>query len=167
MGYSIVQLNRMTQEAFVEALGAVFEETPAIAHCTWHQRPFTDVSDLHQKMVAIAQVMSQSEQLSLIRAHPDLGSRVKMAEASVQEQSGLGLDRLSPEEYVQFQALNQAYKTRFGFPFIVAVKNHTKSSVLEAFHHRLRNSPAVEMTQALIEIGEIARFRLVSLIEQP
>ncbi|MCY7273493.1 MAG: 2-oxo-4-hydroxy-4-carboxy-5-ureidoimidazoline decarboxylase [Phormidesmis sp. CAN_BIN44] len=165
MGYSIAQLNQMSQLEFVERLGAVFEETPTIAQQVWEQRPFADVDDLHQKMIAIVKMMSQAEQLKLIRAHPDLGSKAKMAEASVQEQSGVGLDRLSSQEYARFQSLNQAYKDKFGFPFIVAVKNHSKSSVLDVFDRRLENSLSAEITQALVEISTIVHFRLMSLIE--
>lgn len=165
MGYSIAQLNQMSQSEFVERLGAVFEETPTIAQQVWDQRPFADVDDLHQKMTAIVKTMSQTDQLRLIRAHPDLGSKAKMAEASVQEQSGVGLDRLSSQEYARFQSLNQAYKDKFGFPFIVAVKNHSKSSVLYTFDQRLKNSLSAEITQALIEISTIAHFRLMNLID--
>jgi 2-oxo-4-hydroxy-4-carboxy-5-ureidoimidazoline decarboxylase len=161
---AIAQLNQLSQPEFVAALGAVFEDTPAIAHQVWHQRPFKDVADLHQKMMAVVNAMTQTEQLRLIKAHPDLGSRTKMAEASVQEQSGVGLDRLTLEEYDQFQRLNQAYKDRFGFPFIIAVKQHTQQSILEAFDRRLHHSFEVEITQALVEIFEIARFRLTDLV---
>lgn len=165
MRYSIAQLNQMSQSDFVEQLGAVFEETPTIAQHVWEQRPFEDVDDLHQKMTAIVKAMSQPDQLRLIRAHPDLGSKAKMATASVQEQSGAGLDQLSSQDYARFRSLNQAYKDKFGFPFIIAVRNHSKSSILNAFERRLKNSLSVEITQALIEISTIAHFRLISLIE--
>ena len=165
MSDSIAQLNQMSQAEFVERLGAVFEETPTIADQVWHQRPFADVNDLHQKMTEIVNAMSQTDQLALIRAHPDLGTKAKMAEASVQEQSGVGLDRLTAQDYARFQFLNQAYKDQFGFPFIVAVKNHTQFSILETFERRLNNSLSTEMTQALLEISTIAHFRLVGLVE--
>jgi 2-oxo-4-hydroxy-4-carboxy-5-ureidoimidazoline decarboxylase len=164
MPYSLADLNQMSQDAFVEALGEVFEHTPAIAQQAWHQRPFKDVTDLHRAMVEVAQAMSQADKLALIKAHPDLGSKAKMATASLQEQAGVGLDQLSPEEYARFQSLNQAYKDRFGFPFIVAVKNHTKASILEAFEQRLQNPMDVEMSQALTEITQIAKFRLLDLV---
>jgi 2-oxo-4-hydroxy-4-carboxy-5-ureidoimidazoline decarboxylase len=164
MSFSIAQLNQMNQEAFVAALGAVFEETPTIAWQAWSDRPFRDVADLHQKMVQVVNGMSAEEQLALIKAHPDLGSRAKMAEASVQEQAGVGLDRLSPEEYQRFQFLNQTYRTTFGFPFIIAVKNHTKASILNAFEQRLKNSMEIEKQQALSEIAQIAQFRLQSIV---
>ncbi len=166
MPYFIKELNQMSQEAFVEALGAVFEETPAIAQDAWNQRPFADVAELHQRMVNVVKAMSRDEQLTLIRVHPDLGSKAKMAEASVKEQAGVGLERLAPEEYERFQSLNQAYKDKFGFPFIVAVKNHTKDSILKAFEHRLGNTVDAEVEQALTEIFQIAQFRLLSLVRQ-
>jgi 2-oxo-4-hydroxy-4-carboxy-5-ureidoimidazoline decarboxylase len=165
MLYSIADINHMNQEAFVAALGAVFEDTPSIARRVWNDRPFRTSTELHQKMVAVVQAMSQDEQLALICAHPDLGSKAKMAEASVQEQSGVGLDRLSVDEFERFHQLNQRYRETFGFPFIIAVKNHTKASILDAFEQRLQNDRATEQQQALTEITHIARFRLESLVQ--
>lgn len=163
--YSIHELNQMNHDAFVVALGAIFEETPSIAHHAWYQRPFTDITELHQTMVTIMRSMSLAEQLALIQAHPDLGSRTKMAEASVQEQAGAGLNQLSSEEYEQFQMLNQAYQAKFGFPFVIAVKNRTKLDILHAFKQRLGNTVSLETEQALIEISEIAKFRLMECIQ--
>ena len=162
--YLIAELNQMSQPDFVAALGAVFEDTPAIAQKVWEQRPFTDQDDLHQKMVMIVNGLSQAEQLSLIRSHPDLGSKAKMADASVEEQLEVGLDRLTSDECDRFHQLNQAYKSQFGFPFIIAVKNHTKASILQAFEQRLKNAVDTEREQALSEIIQIAYFRLHSLI---
>lgn len=165
MSNSLSELNQMSQEEFIKALGAVFEDTPAIARQVWHQRPFADLTQLHQSMVEVVKHMSRDRQLTLIRAHPDLGSKAKMAPASMQEQAGVGLDRLTPEEYDRFQSLNCAYKDKFGIPFIVAVKNHTKTTILKAFERRLENIVDVEMAQAIAEIVEIARFRLVDLVK--
>lgn len=155
----------MSQAEFTEALKEIWEETPEIAQQTWHNRPFEDVAVLYQAMVAIVNSMSETEQITLIKAHPDLGSKTKMAEASVQEQAGIGLDSLSKSEYQRFQFLNQAYKDKFGFPFIVAVKYHTQESILEAFETRLNNTQEREKQQALTEISKIARLRLNSLVE--
>ncbi|MEC4985863.1 MAG: 2-oxo-4-hydroxy-4-carboxy-5-ureidoimidazoline decarboxylase [Oscillatoria sp. PMC 1068.18] len=162
--YSLNELNQMSQEEFVAALGEVFEDHPAIAQQVWEEKPFTDVTQLHQKMVKIVQEFSPEKQLELIRAHPDLGSKAKMAPASVNEQAGVGLDRLDAAEYERFQLLNQAYKEKFGFPFIVAVKNHTKATILADFERRLENSLAAEKQQALNEIFTIALFRLKAMI---
>ena len=151
----------MSQSEFTEAIGSIFEHTPEIAAEAWRSQPFADVQSLHQVMAAIVLKMSDDEQLKLICAHPDLGSKFKMAEASIQEQSTVGLDQLSATEYDRFQYLNQAYKDKFAFPFIIAVRNHTKDSILKAFEQRLLNNLEVEKKQAISEIIEIARWRLI------
>ncbi|MEM9540737.1 MAG: 2-oxo-4-hydroxy-4-carboxy-5-ureidoimidazoline decarboxylase [Cyanobacteria bacterium P01_E01_bin.42] len=156
----------MNQQDFTKVLGEIFDNTSSIARKTWESRPFLDLGDLHQKMVAVMNELSQEEQLELMRSHPDLGSKAKMAEASIQEQKGVGLDCLSPEEFQQFHTLNQAYRKKFDFPFLIAVKNHTKTSILEAFDRRLDNDLQTEKKQALTEIAKIARFRLESIIRE-
>jgi 2-oxo-4-hydroxy-4-carboxy-5-ureidoimidazoline decarboxylase len=142
----------------------VFEATPEIAQRAWEQRPFADRADLHRKMVAILEAMSPEAQLALLVAHPDLGSKAKMAPTSVQEQAGVGLDRLTAEEYDRFAQLNQTYRNQFGFPYIIAVRNHTKTSILQSFVERLQNTPAQEQQRSMVEIAEIARFRLADLV---
>ncbi|MEO0534746.1 MAG: 2-oxo-4-hydroxy-4-carboxy-5-ureidoimidazoline decarboxylase [Cyanobacteria bacterium P01_A01_bin.123] len=166
MTYLLADLNRMAQVDFTAALEAVFEDTPAIAAATWHHRPFNSLDHLHGTMVACVNALSPAEQLTLICAHPDLGSRVAMADASVQEQAGVGLNQLSAERYDQFQQLNQAYRIKFGFPFIIAVKHHTPDTILSTFAIRLQNSESAERSQALSEIFQIARFRLEAWIEE-
>ncbi|MFM7425061.1 MAG: 2-oxo-4-hydroxy-4-carboxy-5-ureidoimidazoline decarboxylase [Elainella sp.] len=160
MPYSLTELNALSQAEFKQVLGAIFEQTPQIAEQAWQLRPFDSVTDLHQKMLQVVAAISQAEQLALIQAHPDLGSKAKMADASVQEQAGAGLDRLSAEEFERLHRLNQTYRDKFGFPFIIAVKNHTKASILAAFEERIANSPEAERARALSEIGQIALFRL-------
>ena len=159
------ELNQMNQAAFTTELGAIFEETPAIAHVAWAYRPFEDVDQLHQAMVDVMRSLSPDEQLELIRAHPDLGSRAKMADASVEEQTSVGLDQLTPEEYDDIQSLNDVYKERFEMPFIIAVKRHTKASIFSEFRQRLTHSPEQEVRQALDEIAVIAKFRLTAQVE--
>lgn len=160
MSYSLAALNQMSQADFTTALGEIFEQTPQIAQQAWQSRPFGDRTDLHQKMLTVLDRMSEAEKLALIRAHPDLGSKAKMADASVQEQAGAGLTQLSAAEFERLHDLNQTYRAKFGFPFIIAVRNHTKTSILEAFVQRIANSPDAEMAQALAEIAQIAGFRL-------
>jgi len=145
----------------------VFENTPNIVRQVWEQRPFADVTELYERLEDAVFLLSQDEQIALIRAHPDLGSKAKMADASLQEQAGAGLDRLTPEEFDRFQTLNAAYQERFGFPFVIAVRNHTKESILEAFDRRLENPSDTEIDQALEEITQIAEFRLLDLVESP
>jgi 2-oxo-4-hydroxy-4-carboxy-5-ureidoimidazoline decarboxylase len=164
MPYNLTQLNQMDRVAFTDAFGAVFEDTPTIAEQTWDKLPFHSISQLHEAMIHVVETMQPSEKMALICAHPSLGDRVKMAEASVLEQSSLGLDRLSSDEYHLFQSLNGAYRDRFKFPFIIAVKNHSKASILEAFQQRLQNDSQTEENHALKEISQIAWFRLQNLI---
>jgi len=164
MQYSLDQLNQMSQAAFTEALGAIFEHSPWVAQTAWQNRPFADLSALHQSMIEVVQAATKEQQLNLICAHPDLGTKAKMAEASLKEQAGVGLDRLNSQEYQHFHSLNQAYKDKFGFPFIIAVKNHPKDSILAAFAERLKNSTAAEMAQAFTEIAQIAKFRLEATV---
>lgn len=162
--YTIETLNQMDQEEFVTALGGIFEDTPSIASRAWSLRPFSDVSDLYQKMWSVVQAMSPAEQLAFIQAHPDLGAKVQMTDASVKEQAGAGLNQLTTEEYEEFNALNQAYKQKFGFPFIIAVKSHTTLSILDNFRQRMGNVVEVEREKALAEIAKIARFRLIEIL---
>ncbi|MCU0550484.1 MAG: 2-oxo-4-hydroxy-4-carboxy-5-ureidoimidazoline decarboxylase [Leptolyngbya sp. Prado105] len=164
MSYSLGALNQMEQSTFTAAMGEIFEKTPTIAAAAWQHRPFESIDHLHQTLIRVVQSMTPEQQFALICAHPDLGSKAKMAEASVQEQAGVGLDRLSPEEYDRFHSLNERYKSQFGFPFIIAVKNHTKESILEAFEMRLAQSQAAEMQSAIAEISQIAYFRLLQQV---
>lgn len=165
--YSLEELNQMAREPFTQALGDIFEQTPDIAYQSWPQRPFPSVTALHQAMVAVVQSWPHDQQLALIRAHPDLGTKAKMATASVQEQASVGLDQLSPEDFATFQQLNRAYRDQFQFPFIVAVKEHTQDSILAAFRERLTHDFDTERQTALAEIAKITGYRLRALIASP
>jgi 2-oxo-4-hydroxy-4-carboxy-5-ureidoimidazoline decarboxylase len=156
----------MEKRTFTNVLGHIFEESPYIAAETWQKRPFTSLDDLHQKFVTTARSLPLKEQEALIRRHPDLASKTKMAEASVQEQTAVGLNTLTPEEYHRFQELNQAYREKFGFPFVIAVRNHSKASILEAFVTRLDNSIEEERESAIAEICKIAYFRLEDVVAE-
>jgi len=164
MALSLAALNGQSQADFTRALGATYEHSPAVAAAAWHQRPFATLDDLHRAMVAVVEGFSPARQLALICAHPDLGHRVAMAAASVQEQTGAGLDQLSPAQQAQFQQLNRAYRDRFGFPFVMAVAGQTPAAILQQFQQRLALSPAAERQRALREIHTIARLRLGSWI---
>jgi 2-oxo-4-hydroxy-4-carboxy-5-ureidoimidazoline decarboxylase len=165
MPYSLSEVNQMSREELIEAFGAVFEETPEIAMQAAEKRPFATVAQLYEAMMAGVDGMSPEDKLRLIRVHPNLGSKAKMAQDSVQEQAGIGLNRLTRQEYERFQGLNQRYKSQFGFPFIVAVKHHTKETILQAFEERLQHPPEEERENAIAQIKEIARLRLNSLIQ--
>ncbi len=170
---SLAALNRMNREAFARALGGVFEHSPWVAEQAWRRAPFASVAALHAAMADAVRAASIQRQLALIRAHPDLAGKAaragRMTAPSIAEQSSVGLDRLSDAEYARLNRLNAAYRARFGFPFIIAVRQHTKDSLLEAFAARLANSRAGEIETAIAEIFKIARMRLDALVvaDQP
>lgn len=164
-------LNAGNQADFVAALGGIFEHSPWIAERAFAARPFGAVAELHEAMMAALGRANLEEKLALIRAHPELGSKVAragaMAAASRQEQGALGLDRLSEADFQAFQTLNDAYAKRFSFPFIIAAARHTRGSILAQFSRRTANDRETELAAALAEIGHITRLRLVAAIDGP
>jgi len=163
---NLATLNQLSKEAFVEQLGWVFEHSPWVAEKAWEHRPWASLEALHHSLVQAVQEAPKEARLALIRAHPDLGSRARMAQASVAEQKGAGLDALTPAEFERIQALNRAYADKFGFPFILAVRGKSKAEVFKAMEERLPNPPELEFQTALEEIYKIARFRLAELLGQ-
>ena len=165
---TVGELNAMTHEQFVAALGFLFEHSPWIVEAAWARRPFADRDDLHARLVAVVHEAPFERQVALIQAHPDLAGRTAIAGeltvASTREQASAGLDRLSPEEYRRFHELNDAYRARFGFPFIIAVRENTKESILRSFEARLDNGREAEVQTALGEIGKIVRLRLADAV---
>ena len=149
----------MTRADFIARFGGVYEASPWVAEACWPPR-----EDLPAAMRAVVDAAPRERKLALIRAHPELASRAKMADASVQEQAGAGLDQCSAEEFAAFQGLNAAYNARFGFPFIIAVKGLTRADILAAFEARLGNDPEIEFETAIAQIHRIAAFRLADLL---
>ena len=122
MPLSIEQINRMTQGEFTAALGWVFEDSPWVAERAWNSRPFTSCDHLRGHLNREVAAASPEEQLALLRAHPDLGTRAKISPSSTSEQAGAGLDRLTAGEHERLLNLNDGYREKFGFPFLYAVK---------------------------------------------
>ncbi|MGK0618049.1 2-oxo-4-hydroxy-4-carboxy-5-ureidoimidazoline decarboxylase [Meiothermus cerbereus] len=162
----LAAINQLSKKAFVEQLGWVFEHSPWVAEKAWEHRPWASLEALHHSLVRVVREAPKEAQLALIRAHPDLGSRARMAQASVAEQKGAGLDALTPTEFERIQTLNRAYTGKFGFPFILAVRGKSKADIFDAMEKRLHNSPEAEFGTALEEIYKIARFRLAELLGQ-
>jgi 2-oxo-4-hydroxy-4-carboxy-5-ureidoimidazoline decarboxylase len=161
------RLNTADCAAFTHALGSIFEDSPWVATAAWAARPFANVTALHQAMVAVVDRADDERQLALLRAHPDLAGKLARAggltEHSSAEQAGLGLDRLDAEEFAFFDRHNRAYREKFGFPFIIAVKAQTKASIKEAMVRRLANDASTERQTALGEVAMIAKFRLEAM----
>ncbi len=165
---NLQHLDALDCASFTYALGAIFEHSPWIAERAWDERPFSNVDHLMAAMLAVVEAASDDEKIALIRAHPDLAGKAARAGAltdhSTVEQAGAGLDRLSDEDFQRFHRLNDAYKSRFGFPFVIAVRGHTRETILAAFETRLKNDQAAELVEALRNIGLIARFRLEDVL---
>jgi 2-oxo-4-hydroxy-4-carboxy-5-ureidoimidazoline decarboxylase len=164
MPLSIEHINGLSQAEFTEAVGWVFEHSPWVAERAWHQRPFQSRGHLAAQMNGEVAVASPEEQLGLLRAHPDLGTRAKVSPSSTSEQAGAGLDRLTAGEYERLFDLNRAYREKFDFPFLYAVKGADKFAILEALEHRLNSNRADEFQEALRQVYRIACFRLESIV---
>ncbi|MBX9953340.1 2-oxo-4-hydroxy-4-carboxy-5-ureidoimidazoline decarboxylase [Peribacillus simplex] len=157
-------INELNKVEFIEKLGWVYEHSPWIAERSWEYKPFISLEDLKQKMEVVVQNASLSEQLQLIKSHPDLAARIDMAEASVKEQSAAGLNSLSPDEYEEFHALNNQYKEKFGFPFIFAVRGSDKTVIKAEIKRRIGLDRANELKEAIKQIHLIASHRLSDFI---
>jgi 2-oxo-4-hydroxy-4-carboxy-5-ureidoimidazoline decarboxylase len=169
--HSLAELNAASAEDFAAALGEVFEHAPWVAAGAAAARPFPTVAALHDGLMQAVRTAPRTRQLGFLRGHPELGGKVAragaMTDASKAEQGGLGLDRLGAEEFSWFERLNRAYGERFGFPFIVCVRRHTRDSILAQFAQRLRNDPDGELAVALGEIAHITRLRLAAKVDGP
>jgi N-carbamoyl-L-amino-acid hydrolase len=168
---SLQELNALPAPQFIATLAGVFERSPWVAERVAPARPFASVLQLHQAMCAAVGAASPAEQLALIRSHPELAGRAavrgEMTPESAGEQQGAGLTACSAQEFARLHELNAAYSGKFGFPFVLAVKGHTRSSVLEAMQQRVDHGLEEERATALAEIGRIARFRLAELLTDP
>jgi 2-oxo-4-hydroxy-4-carboxy-5-ureidoimidazoline decarboxylase len=162
---TIGELNLLDRTAFVNALGWIFEQSPWVAERAFDARPFASLEALHSALTEEVERATFTERLALLQAHPDLGARARLSQASTQEQAGAGLDSLTPSEFEQLHCLNAAYRARFGFPFLLAVKGSTKHDVLQALQARMESAPEDEYREALRQVYRIARFRLEDSIE--
>jgi uracil-xanthine permease len=187
---AIDEVNNLSREEFVEKFGTLFQDGRWIVEEVYDRRPFESIHDLRRAFQDVLFDAPPERQLELIRSYPDLGGMAHTDDAaedlglppeevdglatvavpglgaeSLRDQSAAGLDRLSPREFEDFQRLNQAYREKFGFPFIMAVRGNTKAQILANGRARLENSPAQERATALVEIAKIANFRLQDLVD--
>lgn len=166
----LAELNALDAERFVGALAHIFEHSPWVAEAVASARPFASVDALHAAMCRAVAHAAPERKLALIRAHPQLAGRAAIAGEltadSKKEQSGAGLDRCTPEEYARLTSLNAEYDARFGFPFILAVRGHTRASIIANLAARLSSTREEEHAQALEQIERIAMFRLADLLRE-
>jgi 2-oxo-4-hydroxy-4-carboxy-5-ureidoimidazoline decarboxylase len=157
-------INSMDRTAFVQKFGGIFEKSPWVAEKAWEKRPFASIDDLHASMVNVVKHSPVPNQLALLQSHPDLAGKEAQAGAmtasSISEQASAGLNALSKAEVAQITELNAAYKQKFGFPFIIAVRMHTKEGIFFEFSRRLQNETQAEFANDLQNVYAITRLRL-------
>lgn len=170
MKVTLEQINSLEHTEFVSVLGNIFEHSPWIAEATWKQRPFDSIDTLHKALVKTVQDATEEEQLDLIQAHPDLAGKLaisgQLTEESVDEQKSAQLDKLNEVQFARMTKLNNAYREKFHFPFIICVKDHTQASIFENFEKRVEHSRSDEINMALYQIGRIAWHRLQDVVTQ-
>jgi 2-oxo-4-hydroxy-4-carboxy-5-ureidoimidazoline decarboxylase len=161
---ALAAVNAMDGSAFGAAFGDVAEHSPWVAERVATRRPFASVSAMIEAFGEEIREAALGEKLALLRAHPDLAGRAaiagKVTEDSRREQASAGLDKLTPEEFARFTELNDSYKARFGFPFILAVRGADKQTILSAFANRIQHTPEAELAAALSQVARIIRFRI-------
>ncbi|KAJ1627889.1 hypothetical protein T492DRAFT_595290 [Pavlovales sp. CCMP2436] len=158
------ELGALGAPAFVAAVGPVYECSPWIAERAHAAGPFDSLTAIDEALWSVVSSAAEAEQLGLLRAHPDLAGKAAIAGGltaeSTEEQQRAGLSQLTPEEYAEFTALNDAYKAKFGFPFILAVRNASKRIILDAFRRRVGNTAGVELAECIAQVRKIAWMRL-------
>jgi 2-oxo-4-hydroxy-4-carboxy-5-ureidoimidazoline decarboxylase len=161
---TVDEINAFDQDHFVSALGGLFEGAPWIVSAAWNSRPFASRDQLYDVLCRILYAATVERQIALIQAHPDLAGKAAtsgtLGAASTSEQAASGLNRLSAEELRLFGDLNVAYREKFGFPFVICARQHTKSEILQAFQQRLTHTTEQEVRTALDEVCEICKLRL-------
>jgi 2-oxo-4-hydroxy-4-carboxy-5-ureidoimidazoline decarboxylase len=166
---ALASLNAADEAGFMAALRDVYEHAPWVAQAALKQRPFATLAALHAEIMDAVRVAPREQQLALIKGHPDLAGKAAragtMTVESKAEQASAGLDRLAEAEFAQFHRLNDAYREKFGMPFIICVRRHSKDSILQQFERRLQNTMSAETETALGEIFRIAALRLDQRIE--
>ncbi len=159
----INKINNLSQIKFNEIFANIFEKTKWIAERLYNQKPFNSFEDLCSKILEIFKTTSKENQLKIIRAHPDLADKTKISLLNIDsrtEQSRAGLDQCSEKEFIEFKNLNNEYKKKFGFPFILAVEGKNKAEILNKFKKRILNSADDEFKEAISQVCKIANLRL-------
>ena len=161
----INKINKLTKSEFVKVFANIFENARWIAEELYKQKPFKDFNELSSKMMNIFEISSKEKKIKILNDHPDLGNKTKISsltQDSLKEQKTAGLDQCTKEEFNEFKKLNDAYK-KFGFPFILAVKNKSKIEILSNFRKRINSEPQIEFEEAVKQVKKIASLRLKNL----
>ncbi len=159
----INKIDNLSQSKFIEIFANIFEKTKWIAERLHNQKPFNSFEDLCLKILEIFRTTSKENQLKIIRAHPNLADKKKISLLNIDsraEQNRAGLDQCSEKEFKEFNNLNNEYKKKFGFPFIIAVGGKNRTEILIKFKKRILNSVDDEFNEAISQVCKIANLRL-------
>ena len=163
---AINKINKLSQSDFIKVFANIFESTNWIAVELYKKKPFNSFEGLSSKILAIFESTTKENQLKILNAHPDLADKTKIRSLttdSQKEQSNAGLDQCSEGEFNEFRNLNDEYKKKFGFPFILAVKGRTKIEILNNFRQRVSSDANTEFNQTIKQVKQIASLRLKEL----
>ncbi len=165
---NLATINQLLPADFVRQFGEIAEHAPWVAEQAATRRPFADVEAMVDAFQMAVLAADQARQQALLCAHPDLAGKAALAGDltvdSTREQAGAGLGALTPAEYADFHAMNDRYRSRFGIPFILAVKGATKQQILDSFASRVNGTRREEQLTALAQVLRIIRFRLETRI---
>ena len=162
---SIDKVNKLNKSDFISIFGNVFEKTEWIAQKSYDSKPYKNFEELFSKMVEIFENSNKESHIKILNAHPDLAVEKKLTEDSKNEQKNASLNQCTDEEFVEFKKLNEEYKKKFGFPFIIAVKGKNKEEILNSFRQRITNNINLEFEEAKKQVKKIASFRLSEIIK--
>ena len=162
---SIDSFNKLNKSEFLSIFGNVFEKTEWIAEKCYDSKPYNNVQELVNKMMEVFENSIKEKHLEILNSHPDLAVKKKLTKESENEQANANLNQCTNEEYEEFNKLNEKYKKKFGFPFIIAVKGKNKNEILNIFRQRITNNINLEFEEAKKQVKKIATFRLSEIIK--
>ena len=162
---SIDTFNKLNKSEFLSTFGNVFEKTEWIAEKCYDSKPYNNVQELVNKMMEVFENSIKEKHLKILNSHPDLAVKTKLTKESENEQANANLNQCTNEEFEEFNKLNEKYKKKFGFPFIIAVKGKNKNEILNIFRQRITNNINLEFEEAKKQVKKIATFRLSEIIQ--
>jgi len=162
---SIDKINKLSKSDFISIFGNVFEKTEWIAQKSHDSKPYKNFEELFLKMVEIFENSNKEIHIKILNAHPDLAIEKKLTNDSKNEQKNASLNQCTNEEFIEFKKLNEEYKKKFGFPFIIAVKGKNKEEILNSFRQRITNNINSEFEEAKKQVKKIASLRLSEIIK--
>ena len=162
---SIDKFNKLSKTEFISIFGNIFEKTEWIAERCYESKPYNNLDELILKMMKIFENTEKEKHLEILNAHPNLAVEKKLTRDSKNEQKNASLNLCNDEEFIEFKKLNEEYKKKFGFPFIIAVKGKNKEEILNSFRQRITNNINLEFEEAKKQVKKIASFRLGEIIK--